>query len=203
MSDCHCAHCETKEHEGEPPTPTTPAAASEVAEDFDTLKWLAAMARVYPHWAGSASITAAELTALRAKLAEVEGERDRLRAEHDEGCDVRDQNAEGITKPCNCFRYIVREAQEYIITAESALAASQAEVERLKKRAAICDRLADRLPLCPDHRDKQGGKSCLACEVERLRGALEEYGCHHEPCPVGVSGTCTCGMNAALAGGEK
>lgn len=23
--------------------------------------------------------------------------------------------------------------------------------------------------LCPDHRDKQGGKPCLACEVERLQ----------------------------------
>ena len=27
--------------------------------------------------------------------------------------------------------------------------------------------------LCPDHRDKQGGKSCLACEIEALEAKLE------------------------------
>ena len=28
--------------------------------------------------------------------------------------------------------------------------------------------------LCPDHRDKQAGKPCLACEIERLSQQLEE-----------------------------
>ena len=27
-------------------------------------------------------------------------------------------------------------------------------------------------PLCPDHRDKQAGKECLACEIERLKARL-------------------------------
>ena len=39
-----------------------------------------------------------------------------------------------------------------------------AENKRLTLKAA--NSLANNL--CPDHRDKQGGKSCLACEIERL-----------------------------------
>ena len=30
-------------------------------------------------------------------------------------------------------------------------------------------------PLCPDHRDKQRGKSCLACRIETLERALQFY----------------------------
>jgi hypothetical protein len=33
--------------------------------------------------------------------------------------------------------------------------------------------LADRLPFCPDHRDKVAGKECRECEVAKLRGALD------------------------------
>lgn len=45
------------------------------------------------------------------------------------------------------------------------------EIERLEKRAKIAElkasgTLADNL--CPDHRDKQTGRPCLACEIERL-----------------------------------
>jgi hypothetical protein len=46
------------------------------------------------------------------------------------------------------------------------------EVERLRRELTIAEKknahsLANNL--CPDHRDKQQGKPCLACEVERLR----------------------------------
>lgn len=30
-------------------------------------------------------------------------------------------------------------------------------------------------PLCPNHRDKQHGKTCLACRIERLEKALAFY----------------------------
>lgn len=50
------------------------------------------------------------------------------------------------------------------------------EVERLESKLAATRRVFARQnealermrPLCPDHRDKQSGKPCLACEVERL-----------------------------------
>lgn len=45
------------------------------------------------------------------------------------------------------------------------------EIERLKKRIRILEienRSSLANNLCSDHRDKQAGKSCLACEIERL-----------------------------------
>jgi len=52
----------------------------------------------------------------------------------------------------------------------------RAEIERLTRENKIlvarCEgTLANNL--CPDHRDKQGGKSCLACKVERLKAENE------------------------------
>lgn len=44
------------------------------------------------------------------------------------------------------------------------LAEARAENERLTKKCQSS--LANNL--CPDHRDKQAGKPCLACEIERL-----------------------------------
>jgi hypothetical protein len=31
------------------------------------------------------------------------------------------------------------------------------------------DRLRERFPFCPDHRDKVAGLPCRECEIERLR----------------------------------
>ena len=45
-----------------------------------------------------------------------------------------------------------------------------AEIKRL--RAQLDNSLGRNL--CPDHRDKQAGKSCLACEIERLRALNAE-----------------------------
>lgn len=39
----------------------------------------------------------------------------------------------------------------------------QLRIEKLKNRNSLAHNL------CPDHRDKQAGKSCLACEIERLQ----------------------------------
>ena len=51
-------------------------------------------------------------------------------------------------------------------------------IERLTrdlKIATLKARVLDRLPFCPDHRDKVAGKPCRECEIERLtaRRALE------------------------------
>jgi hypothetical protein len=49
------------------------------------------------------------------------------------------------------------------------------EVERLTKALRIAELKASGSlanNLCPDHRDKQTGKPCLACEIERLQGLL-------------------------------
>lgn len=35
-------------------------------------------------------------------------------------------------------------------------------------------RLVDRLPFCPDHRDKVAGKPCRECLIETMRGALDK-----------------------------
>jgi hypothetical protein len=59
---------------------------------------------------------------------------------------------------------------EVVVRAERA----EAEVERLLPRAKLMTAVADKLPLCPDHRGKQHGTECLVCEVERLRAL---------PCP--------------------
>lgn len=60
----------------------------------------------------------------------------------------------------------------------------QAEIERLSKENKILSlknsgTLANNL--CPDHRDKQAGKPCLACEIESLRACLERIS-HHKHC---------------------
>ncbi|HUU93208.1 MAG TPA: hypothetical protein VM238_18595 [Phycisphaerae bacterium] len=44
----------------------------------------------------------------------------------------------------------------------------KAENVKLQKKAEQLDRM----PLCPDHRDKFHGGDCLACEVERLQGLV-------------------------------
>lgn len=59
-------------------------------------------------------------------------------------------------------------------TGEAALRARIAEVERLLKIANLkaSGTLANNL--CPDHRDKQTGQPCLACQIERLRKQRDE-----------------------------
>lgn len=55
------------------------------------------------------------------------------------------------------------------------LTASRAECQGLRREIAILE-LKNRSSLannlCPDHRDKQQGKPCLACEIERLSNRL-------------------------------
>jgi len=50
------------------------------------------------------------------------------------------------------------------------------EIERLQRENRVLQlkagcSLANNL--CPDHRDKQAGKSCLACEIERQQRELD------------------------------
>ncbi len=49
------------------------------------------------------------------------------------------------------------------------LAAQQElKVANLKNRSSLANNL------CPDHRDKQAGKPCLACEIETLKASNEK-----------------------------
>lgn len=53
-----------------------------------------------------------------------------------------------------------------------------AEVERLTRANRILELKAGGSlgnNLCPDHRDKQAGKPCLACEVESLRASRDYW----------------------------
>jgi len=66
------------------------------------------------------------------------------------------------------------------------------EIERLTKQSRIWELKASGTlanNLCPDHRDKQVGKPCLACEIERLRTAIERI--------VGALGCVRDGMDGA------
>ena len=52
-----------------------------------------------------------------------------------------------------------------------------AEIDRLKaenKKLTIKTSNSLANNLCPDHRDKQAGKPCLACEIDRLRARVKE-----------------------------
>lgn len=63
------------------------------------------------------------------------------------------------------------------------------EVDRLRKKIKILElknktSLANNL--CPDHRDKQEGKPCLACKIEALKNVCKDaartmrvYGTHN------------------------
>lgn len=51
--------------------------------------------------------------------------------------------------------------------AEQQLAA--AEIKRLRLKGRI-----NRLPFCPDHRDKVAGKPCRECEIERLQAIAND-----------------------------
>jgi len=49
------------------------------------------------------------------------------------------------------------------------------KIERLRrenKMLSLKARVHDRLPFCPDHRDKVVGLPCRECEIERLQGKL-------------------------------
>ncbi len=61
-----------------------------------------------------------------------------------------------------------RTAFVVVATEIDALLAAARERDVLEKKAATS--LANNL--CPDHRDKQAGKPCLACEAERLAREL-------------------------------
>ncbi len=42
------------------------------------------------------------------------------------------------------------------------------------KKLLLKSRIVDKLPFCPNHRDKVAGKSCRECEIENLKRKLEE-----------------------------
>lgn len=54
------------------------------------------------------------------------------------------------------------------------LLAAARRAERLEKEVGLRKRAADRLPFCPDHRDKVAGKPCRECRIGRLEGALAQ-----------------------------
>lgn len=55
------------------------------------------------------------------------------------------------------------------------MAYDQTKADLLRENTIMSKKLESSLAnnLCPDHRDKQAGKPCLACEIDRLRNALE------------------------------
>ncbi len=66
------------------------------------------------------------------------------------------------------------EAHEHTINLQTKLTEAQGEIDRLTKENKILTlKCASSLAnnLCPDHRDKQAGKPCLACEIDRLKAA--------------------------------
>ncbi len=80
----------------------------------------------------------------------------------------------------NNARIVATEMINFARTLERELAEAQAENKRLVLKAASS--LANNL--CPDHRDKQAGKPCLACEIERMRPVvLAAASCVHDNWP--------------------
>ena len=47
------------------------------------------------------------------------------------------------------------------------------KLKRENEILSLKSRIIDRLPFCPDHRDKVAGKPCRECEVERLQRRLD------------------------------
>lgn len=45
-------------------------------------------------------------------------------------------------------------------------------IKRLHAELGLKTRALDRLPFCPDHRDKVGGKPCRECEIEHLQSLM-------------------------------
>jgi len=59
---------------------------------------------------------------------------------------------------------------KYVLVERSSLEA----VEKENKRLTLKCRNSLANNLCPDHHDKQAGKSCLACEIERRTARVAE-----------------------------
>jgi hypothetical protein len=84
--------------------------------------------------------------------------------------------------------------------------AKDAEIARLTKENKILSlKVSGTLAnnLCPDHRDKQSGKPCLACEIERLEkenAALREK---VEQIRGAVDAACNFGLQNVLPGKIK
>ena len=47
------------------------------------------------------------------------------------------------------------------------------KLKRENEILSLKSRIIDRLPFCPDHRDKVAGKPCRECEVDRLQRRLD------------------------------
>ncbi|GAG97044.1 unnamed protein product, partial [marine sediment metagenome] len=63
---------------------------------------------------------------------------------------------------------IFKKHADFIVLACNSYFKQKAE----NKKLALKARAFDRLPFCPDHRDKVAGKPCRECEIERLQAAL-------------------------------
>lgn len=101
----------------------------------------------------------------RAEVAEREckliKERDELREEVEAGLQVSGSFFEAL-KPLNLAMIDVTNPGSHV---------TELIRERDKLKIKTANSLANNL--CPDHRDKQQGKPCLACELEKLRKLLE------------------------------
>lgn len=63
-------------------------------------------------------------------------------------------------------------AEAYLRLVMDKLTAATAKVDELTKENDLRKHIIHGFPFCPDHRDKQSGKPCLACEIEKLREGL-------------------------------
>lgn len=110
--------------------------------------------------------TDARIEACQLAVATATAEAGRLRqkaAETQKALDSLEDNNARLREECERYREAFAERGE--------------EIERLMRenaKLAIVKRWADRLPFCPDHRDKVAGKPCRECEIERLAKSLRK-----------------------------
>lgn len=94
------------------------------------------------------------------------------------GLDSNGASPSQTVETCRNLRARVTDLERGRDMLMGALDVAEAENERLRKENRILSikargTLANNL--CPDHRDKQEGKPCLACEVERLESEKMDW----------------------------
>lgn len=81
-----------------------------------------------------------------------------------------------------------------LTSCEACLAEAERENSALRKVLVMKNNTSLANNLCPDHRDKQQGKPCLACEIERLQKFVKDIATNydHEECyhRNGMAATC-------------
>jgi hypothetical protein len=129
-------------------------------------------------------ILAKEIESLRGALARLTKERDEAREIADRALywngavAVCSEHTDAIVSldPDVCAVCEIANLREVLDARRHEVAALAAVNERLEKDLRIARKKADavdRLPFCPDHRDKVAGKSCRECEVERQARELD------------------------------